>query len=298
MALLNILNQVYKSDLYQLADTMLISIGIITFNNSRDEIFKCLNSISYQTYSHENIEVIIRNQGKSETINYVNEYFSNEKRINFKVYQGSNIGFGKGHNDIFSKISPHSKAYLCLNPDGILHNKTVENLIKTAEKNDWMGIFEAIQEPIMHPKKYDTITGKTEWYSGACLLIPYNIYKEISGFDEDFFLYCEDVDLSWRVKAYGYSCITCADALFFHYAVDRRSREIEIWRAALLLAHKWRADAFKAHTLNIFLSLTGISKKDILEDISQYPQHSMADIYKVNPNFKNGLTFSETMWNS
>ncbi|MEB3767348.1 glycosyltransferase family 2 protein [Acinetobacter sp. MD2] len=276
---------------------MLISIGMITFNNPKEEIFKCLNSIRYQTYSNEKIEIIIRNQGLSETINYIKEYLSQHKNIKITVYQGENIGFGRGHNDIFSKISNESSAYLCLNPDGVLHNETIEKLVNRAIKNDWNGIFEAIQEPIMHPKKYNPNTGNTEWCSGACLLIPNDIYKKISGFDEDFFLYCEDVDLSWRVKSHGYQCITCPDALFFHYAVDRKSREIEIWRSALLLAHKWRAEAFKTFALNNLLSLVDINKKDILENISKYSEHPLDDVYKANPNFKHGLTFSEKMWN-
>lgn len=60
-------------------------------------------------------------------------------------------------------------------------------------------------------------------------------YRLINGFDDDFFLYCEDVDLSWRVVPQVISATLKADAFFFHYAMDRQSRESEIWRCNFFL---------------------------------------------------------------
>jgi N-acetylglucosaminyl-diphospho-decaprenol L-rhamnosyltransferase len=45
--------------------------------------------------------------------------------------------------------------------------------------------------------------GRPEWVSGACMLVRRDAYEEIGGFDERFFLYCEDTDLCARLWASG-----------------------------------------------------------------------------------------------
>ena len=169
-----------------------ISIGILTYNNPMSEIERCLESIFSQTYGMDNIEVIIRNQGNKKLVEQIKS-LAEGKGWGIKVYHGENIGFGAGHNQIFSEISNQSTAYLCMNPDGFLHDEGLEKLVSFSQKNDWHGIVEAIQEPIMHPKTFSPKTGLTDWCSGACVLIPNAIYRQINGFDDDFFLYCEEV---------------------------------------------------------------------------------------------------------
>lgn len=273
-----------------------LTIGIITYNNPIDQIKRCLQSIYTQHYAIDKIELIIRNQGNPQDIKDIEELIQSENLSNITIYQGKNIGFGEGHNDIFSRRSPQSNAYLCMNPDGFLHPDGLSKLIEMAEINKWQGIFEAIQEPIMHPKYFHPKTGLTEWCSGACVLIPVEIYEEINGFDGDFFLYCEDVDLSWRVKAAGYHCFTCYNALFFHYAMDRASRECEIWKSATILAHKWRSFTFKKQAIERLKQYIDLHDDDIQALLNNIQPHSLKDVLKANPNFNNSLNFAKKMW--
>jgi N-acetylglucosaminyl-diphospho-decaprenol L-rhamnosyltransferase len=74
-----------------------------------------------------------------------------------------------------------------------------------------------------------------EWLSGACLLARRDVLEAIAGFDEGFFLYCEDMDLCARVRAAGHEIRYVPGATVHHeggrsaprsslYAVLARSR--------------------------------------------------------------------------
>ena len=54
------------------------------------------------------------------------------------------------------------------------------------------------------------------WCSGACVLLSRAFFERQGGFDETIFLYCEDVDLSWRAWLDGGTCIYRYDAIAAH----------------------------------------------------------------------------------
>ncbi|MFH0830455.1 MAG: glycosyltransferase family 2 protein, partial [Parcubacteria group bacterium] len=57
---------------------------------------------------------------------------------------------------------------------------------------------------------------ETPWCSGAAQLINRRALQRSGLFDEHFFMYCEDVDLSWRMWAKGYRCIYEPRAKVWH----------------------------------------------------------------------------------
>ena len=107
-------------------------------------------------------------------------------------------------------------------------------------------LIDALEFPVEHPKPYDPYTLTTPWAAGACLLISKCVFEELGGFDETFFMYCEDVDLSWRCRASGIAVKTCPTALFLHDVQNRTSlasRRRATFESALKLGHKWGAPA-------------------------------------------------------
>jgi GT2 family glycosyltransferase len=54
------------------------------------------------------------------------------------------------------------------------------------------------------------------WLSGACLLISKTLWQKIGGFDEHYFLYWEDVDLSWKVHEAGGTLAVVSSATATH----------------------------------------------------------------------------------
>lgn len=89
-----------------------------------------------------------------------------------------------------------------------------------------VGMAEARQIPLEHPKAYDPFTGDTSWASTACVLIDRAAFVELEGFDARHFpLYCDDVDFSWRLRANGLRVVHVPRAVVFHdKRVDKEGR--------------------------------------------------------------------------
>ena len=110
-----------------------------------------------------------------------------------------NVGFGAGHNRLMQEAFDRgANLYVGVNPDGVMHPRCLAELVKLSQRYDGTALIEAIQAPNEHPKPYDPLTLDTPWISGACFAISPQLFQETNGFDENIFMYCEDVDLSWR----------------------------------------------------------------------------------------------------
>ncbi len=54
------------------------------------------------------------------------------------------------------------------------------------------------------------------WGSGACLFIRADLYRELGGFDADFWAHMEEIDLCWRLKNKGFRIVYCPESTVFH----------------------------------------------------------------------------------
>lgn len=126
-----------------------------------------------------------------------------------------NLGHAGGQNRLAGGCA--ADMLILINPDTYPNPTMIMELAK-ALRDPRTGIAEARQIPFEHPKAYDPGTGETSWASGCCLAIPRRVFEQVDGFSSAYFpMHCDDVDLSWRVKAAGYRLVHVPAATVFHH---------------------------------------------------------------------------------
>ncbi|WP_052300544.1 glycosyltransferase family 2 protein [Kyrpidia tusciae] len=276
-----------------------VVIGLVLFRNDEEQLTRCLLGIASQTLAEQVILLAVHDNDMGSSLNSFRRAYK-ESGLQIPVIESSseNCGFGAGHNQLMKRVRTSISTgfgYLCLNPDAVMHPVCLQELLSFAAKKNYQGIFEAKQFPLPHPKYYHPQLGITPWCSACCLLIPETVYTRVNGFDEKFFLYCEDVDLSWRVKAAGYECYTVNTALVHHYVVDRdpeddSHRRFFMLVSGAILAEKWRGDAFKQQMINELSNMFGFDI-DTLE-LGSIEKMSKFDIMRARPDFRHSFTFA------
>ncbi len=171
---------------------------------------------------------------------------------------GQNLGSARGHNRLLEDTI--EDLVLIMNPDVMLAPDTLLELLRPF-RHGTTGLVEARQLPVEHPKDYDPVTGETGWATTACALVPRKMFQEHGGFDADsFFLYCDDVDFSWRLRLAGQRVIFQPSAVVFH---DKRLTDDGKWNpssaeryysaeAALFLTYKYSRDDLVESLLETF----------------------------------------------
>lgn len=112
------------------------------------------------------------------------------------------LGFGEAINCLFDIVNPPECFVLC-NPDSFPMPDCLARLGQRYMVED-CGMVEASQWPSPHPKEFDPVSLETPWASGAFTMISARAFRELKGFDPTYFLYLEDVDLSWRAWLAGH----------------------------------------------------------------------------------------------
>jgi len=218
-----------------------LKLSIIILNyNVRYFLELCLKSV---TAAIENIDaevIIIDNNSKDDSCQMVKELFPEIQLIENK----ENLGFSKGNN---IGVAQAKGEYICiLNPDTVVAEDTFINLLKFADQQANIGIVGcklidgkgqflpeskrnvpvvqvAFQKMIGNSVNYyanhlkEDEIGKVEILVGALMLMPKSVFHEVNCFDEDYFMYGEDIDLSYKVLKAQYDNFYFGDTTIVHF---------------------------------------------------------------------------------
>jgi hypothetical protein len=214
-----------------------IAIQIVNYNTKKYLVNCLAGVISDLNDSSISYKILVADNASQDDLRDLEEKY---RDVAF-YYSQKNTGFGVGHNFLAKKAE--SKYILILNPDlKFLEPRTVERLFSYIEK----GIKDRIA--VVGPKLLNTkgvqiwdhgvqdgafawfvnkIGGShwrndkegknVAWVSGGVFMILREVFNQISGFDENFFLYKEEEDLCLRLRNKGYKIMYLPDIKVFHY---------------------------------------------------------------------------------
>ncbi len=193
-------------------------------------------------FSPEATIYVADNASTDSSISFVKEKFPSIKIINNE----SNLGFAGGYNEALKQVD--ADIYALVNSDiEVTENwlipiiETFENELQTAiiqpkildyKRKEYFeyagaagGFIDKYGYPFCRGRIFDTLEKdhgqyndncEIFWASGACFFIRTFVYKELKGFDSDFFAHQEEIDLCWRAINKGYKIKYNSQSVVYH----------------------------------------------------------------------------------
>jgi len=228
----------------------MIDLSIIIVNYNTEEFLKrCINSLLDSISKKINYEIIVVDNASADGSV---EAIQNSK---FKIIENKeNVGFSKANNQGI-KISKESKYVLFLNPDTIMQNQTIGEMIEFMENHKDAGA--ATCKVLMPNGKIDDASHRgfpTPWNSfsyfsgleklfpksklfagyslgwmdfnsahkidalaGAFMLVRRKAGEQAGWWDEDYFFYGEDIDFCYMLKQKGWKIYYVPAVSILHY---------------------------------------------------------------------------------
>ena len=230
-----------------------VFVSVLNFNGRKNTL-ECVESLKKMDISDFKLTVLIIDNNSSEKLNLQNESVGKiELKV---IKNEKNLGFSGGHNVGIKYALENAADYvLILNNDTYVDGNFLTELFREAEKNSKVGIlvpkiffapgFEYHKDRYSKEEKgkilwyaggemdWGNIVGhnrgvdeadkgqynkieETELATGCCMLIKKDVFEKIGSFDDRYFLYYEDADLSIRAKKRGFKIVYVPKSVIWH----------------------------------------------------------------------------------
>jgi O-antigen biosynthesis protein len=270
-----------------------LSIVIVNYN-VRHFILKCLESINKAEKNNLDIEIIIVDNASIDgSVAAIKEKYPNIILIENKT----NVGFAKANNQAF-RIAK-GEFILSLNPDTIIQEDSLVMSLQYIQSNNECGVlgvkmidgsgaylpeskrglptlwnsfckFSGLTSLFPHNKFFcgyymghlseDNIC-EVEVLCGAFMLFKSDVLHKLGGFDEDFFMYGEDIDLSLRIKKSGYKVVYLPTTRIIHFKGESSKKAsfnyIKNFYNAMLIYVEKNYNGWNGQIMKLFIK-TGI----------------------------------------
>ena len=208
-----------------------VAILIVAYK-SRDCLPQVLEALDQQLVRPARVRVLENGSPEGEQLNRADL----PDWVEF-IHSDTNLGFAAGNNRLAEGLS--ERWLVCLNPDAFPDPDWLQELMNGAAAYPDASLFGSTQRAHGRPgvldgagdvyhftgQPYRGAYGKRievpedgEVFApcGAALMIRQDVFEALGGFDEDFFCYCEDVDLGYRARLAGHHCIQLQRAQVSH----------------------------------------------------------------------------------
>jgi GT2 family glycosyltransferase len=272
-----------------------VDLSIIIVNwKSAAYVRKCLNSLAANP-THLSTEIIVVDGGSFDECG---EMIAKEFPL-VKFFQSpENVGFGRSNNLGFSHST--GKTILLLNPDTEVRGDAIRILYDALTKLPNAGALGAkllntdltlqtscvmayptalnqiLDSEFLRAKMRDSRLwavaslyngslepSPIEAISGACVMMPRSVFESVGGFDPAYFMYGEDVDLSFKIHKAGYKLYYVPRAEIVHHgggssASARSTFSTVMMRESVRLFLRKRRGAFSAAMYSVFLGVSAV----------------------------------------
>ena len=231
----------------------MIDISVIIVNyNVKELLEQCIKSI-FAASGKLSVEVIVvDNNSFDGSAEFIRQKFPGDLRLKL-IESPVNLGFAKANN--LGAKEATGEYLLILNPDTILQEDTLDRSLEFYKAGKDIGaltcklilpngkldlacrrsfptpsvaVYRILGLSRIFPKsklfgKYNlTYLDENDTYEvdaivGAYMLIKKDVYEKVKGFDEDYFMYGEDLDLCFRIKKAGYRIFYFPETSIIHY---------------------------------------------------------------------------------
>ena len=212
-----------------------VSVVIVSFN-VRGFLENLIASLNRSLEGLDSEIVVVDNTSDDDTVEYLKKNFPSVRLIENRV----NVGFGRANNQ---GVKASTGEYLLLiNPDAIVTESTIKEMLAFSESHPeagassckvlnadgtlqktcrrgfptpWVAFTKLFGLSTLFPKtklfgRYNLTylnpeeDHEVDAIGGSFMFIPRRVFDEVGGFDEDYFMYGEDIDLCYKIKRAGH----------------------------------------------------------------------------------------------
>jgi O-antigen biosynthesis protein len=233
-----------------------VSIVIVNYN-VKYFLDRCISSILSSKTKADFEIIIIDNASKDDSEKYIHDRYGYKVRYRFNE---ENVGFARANNQGFELAN--GDYILALNPDTIIAEDTLEKCIQHLESNPsigalgvrmidgsgyflkeskrgvptiWNSFSKFIGLERLLPEsqifagyslgyKKENEVADVDVLCGAFMMMRREVIQKTKGFDEDYFMYGEDIDLSVKIKNLGYRICYFPETTIIHFKGESSKR--------------------------------------------------------------------------
>jgi N-acetylglucosaminyl-diphospho-decaprenol L-rhamnosyltransferase len=278
-----------------------VAVLIVTYNSER-QIAECLRSVAAGAPGLRQEIIVLDNESTDGTVALVRDQFPDVKLIT----PGRNLGFAAGVN--LAAQQTEAEYILLLNPDTVILDGATETVVNFARQHRRHGLYggrtlkpDGSLEPsscwglptlwstFLFATGLSTLAPRHRWLdpeslgrwprdtvrevgviTGCFLLAHRDVWEQLRGFDERYFMYGEDVDLAIRAHRAGYRPVICPDARLIHEVGQSSATPA----AKMLLLFRGKASLMRTHwqgmrrQLGLGLLITGVGLRALLSHVA------------------------------